>query len=81
MYSFFCDKKSIKKNPKDFLILCKRLLLRWINGILDNENIQIFRTISLIGKTHRIILKTGRGSSILIMDSVCMAELSLLNHY
>ena len=37
MYDFsFGDKDYILENQEDFLIFCKRLLPRWINGIPDS---------------------------------------------
>ena len=68
MYDFyFGEKELIKQNPEDFLIFCKRLLPRWINGIPDSECISIFRTLRSIGKTRPIILETGCGASTLAM--------------
>jgi len=66
MYDFhFGDKEQIKKNPEDFLIFCKRMLPRWINGIPDSECIAIYRTLSSIKTPNPIILETGCGASTL----------------
>jgi hypothetical protein len=68
MYDFyFGDKEQIKQNPEDFLIFCKRMLPRWINGIPDSECIAIFRTLSNIEKPNPIILETGCGASTLAL--------------
>ena len=66
MYDFYYgEKEKIKKNPEDFLIFCKRLLPRWINGIPDSECLAIYRTLSLLDKTKPVILETGCGASTL----------------
>jgi len=68
MYDFyFGDKKTIKKKPEDFLIFCKRMLPRWINGIPDSECISIYRTLESMNKKNPVILETGCGASTLAM--------------
>ena len=68
MYDFhFGDKEKIKQKPEDFLIFCKRMLPRWINGIPDSECIAIYRTLVSLDKPNSIILETGCGASTLAM--------------
>tara|TARA_B100001123_G_scaffold101813_1_gene117670 strand:+ start:30987 stop:32780 length:1794 start_codon:yes stop_codon:yes gene_type:complete len=68
MYDFyFGNKEQIKKNPKEFLIFCKRMLPRWINGIPDSECIAIFRTLNLVKSSKPILLETGCGASTLAL--------------
>ncbi len=68
MYDFhFGDKEQIKKDPEGFLLFCKRLLPRWINGIPDSECIAIYRTLCSIKKPEPIILETGCGASTLAL--------------
>jgi len=67
MYDFyFGTKDDIFNNPEDFLIFCKRLLPRWINGIPDSECIAIFRSLSSL-KNDPVMLETGCGASTLAM--------------
>ena len=64
MYDFYYGtKEDIEKNPEDFLLFCKRMLPRWINGIPDSECLSIFRTLSLLKSPQPIILETGCGAS------------------
>jgi hypothetical protein len=66
MYDFyFGNKEHIKQNPEDFLIFCKRMLPRWINGIPDSECIAIYRTLKTMDKANPIMLETGCGASTL----------------
>ena len=68
MYDFhFGDKELIRNNPEDFLIFCKRMLPRWINGIPDSECISIYHTLASMCKAKPIILETGCGASTLAM--------------
>jgi len=68
MYDFhFGDEKHIKDNPEDFLIFCKRMLPRWINGIPDSECLAIYRTLSGINTPSPMILETGCGASTLAL--------------
>ena len=67
MYDFyFGTKKEIYKNPEDFLIFCKRLLPRWINGIPDSECLAIYRSLSNL-KKNPVMIETGCGASTLAM--------------
>ena len=52
---------------EDFLIFCKRLLPRWINGIPDSECLAIFRTLDEIDSDQAILLETGCGASTLTL--------------
>ena len=66
MYDFyFGTENEIKSNPEDFLIFCKRLLPRWINGIPDSECLAIFRSLKQINSEKPIIIETGCGASTL----------------
>lgn len=68
MYDFhFGDKEFIKNNPEDFLIFCKRMMPRWINGIPDSECISIYRTLKSLKTPKPIILETGCGASTLAL--------------
>jgi hypothetical protein len=68
MYDFhFGDKEHIKQNLEDFLIFCKRMLPRWINGIPDSECLAIYRTLAALDKPNPIILETGCGASTLAL--------------
>ena len=68
MYDFyFGDIEKIKQDPEGFLIFCKRMLPRWINGIPDSECIAIYRTLALIDKPNPVILETGCGASTLAL--------------
>ncbi|MBU2510528.1 hypothetical protein KJ966_04290 [bacterium] len=68
MYDFhFGDKEQIKQNPEDFLIFCKRLLPRWVNGIPDSECISIYRTLKSINRSNPVVLETGCGASSLAL--------------
>ena len=68
MYDFhFGDKEEIIKNPEDFLLFCKRMLPRWINGIPDSECIAIYRTLGSITTDKPVLLETGCGASTLAM--------------
>ena len=68
MYDFhFGDKEQIKKDPEKFLLFCKRLLPRWINGIPDSECIAIYRTLTSIKNPEPVILETGCGASTLAL--------------
>ena len=49
MYDFyFGDKKKILSQPEEFLIFCKRMLPRWLNGIPDSEYLEIWNTLKYI---------------------------------
>jgi hypothetical protein len=66
MYDFyFGSKEEIKANPEEFLIFCKRLLPRWINGIPDTECLAIYRSLKNIESEEPIIIETGCGASTL----------------
>jgi len=66
MYDFyFGNKEEIKSNPEEFLIFCKRLLPRWINGIPDTECLAIYRSLHKIESEQPIIIETGCGASTL----------------
>lgn len=68
MYDFhFGDKAKITNDPEAFLIFCKRLLPRWINGIPDSECIAIYRTLSTISSPGAVMVETGCGASTLAM--------------
>ena len=54
MYDFyFTDKKKIKRDPEKFLILVKRLLPRWANGIPDSECIAIYKLLVNLQKKNK----------------------------
>jgi hypothetical protein len=66
MYDFyFGTKEEIKSNPEEFLIFCKRLLPRWINGIPDTECLAIYRSLNQIKSDQPIVIETGCGASTL----------------
>ena len=66
MYDFyFGSKEEIKSNPEEFLIFCKRLLPRWINGIPDTECLAIYRSLQQIKSNQPVIIETGCGASTL----------------
>jgi len=66
MYDFyFGTKKEIEANPEEFLVFCKRLLPRWINGIPDTECLAIYRSLSAIKSDKPVIIETGCGASTL----------------
>ncbi len=68
MYDFsFGDKKQILDNQEDFLIFCKRLLPRWINGIPDSECLSIYRTLKKNSNSAEVLIETGCGASSLAM--------------
>jgi len=68
MYDFhFGDIDQIKQNPEDFLVIVKRMLPRWINGIPDSECIAIYRTLVSMNKKKPVLLETGCGASTLAM--------------
>ena len=68
MYDFsFGDKDYILENQEDFLIFCKRLLPRWINGIPDSECLAIYRTLKNNNKESQILIETGCGASSLAL--------------
>lgn len=68
MYDFyFGDKDYILENQEDFLIFCKRLLPRWINGIPDSECLAIFRVLKNIKKESTLLVETGCGASSLAL--------------
>ncbi len=68
MYDFyFGDKEYILEHQEDFLIFCKRLLPRWINGIPDSECIAIYRLLQKSKKKNSILVETGCGASSLAL--------------
>ena len=68
MYDFhFGDADRIRQHPEDFLIFCKRMLPRWINGIPDSECIAIYRTLQSIDATKPVLVETGCGASTMAM--------------
>lgn len=68
MYDFyFGDKDYILENQEDFLIFCKRLLPRWINGIPDSECLAIYRVLKSFQKESAVLIETGCGASSLAL--------------
>jgi len=68
MYDFsFGDRDYILENQEDFLIFCKRLLPRWINGIPDSECLAIYRILRQNKKKPAVLLETGCGASSLAL--------------
>jgi len=68
MYDFhFGDHTHIAAHPEEFLIFCKRMLPRWINGIPDTECIAIYRTLQEMKRPNPVILETGCGASTLAL--------------
>ena len=68
MYDFsFGDKDYVLKNQEDFLIFCKRLLPRWINGIPDSECLAIYRILQNHKKEQSVLIETGCGASSLAL--------------
>lgn len=72
MYDFhYGTKKEILSDIETFLIFCKRLLPRWINGIPDSEFIAIYKSLSLIKSKNPIIVETGCGASTIALFMYC----------
>ena len=68
MYDFYYGtKEDIEQNQEDFLIFCKRLLPRWINGIPDSECLALYRSLQEIDSEKPILLETGCGASTLAL--------------
>lgn len=68
MYDFYYgDKDAILAHPEDFLIFCKRLLPRWVNGIPDSELIAIWRILQNMKIDKPILVETGSGASSLAL--------------
>jgi len=68
MYDFsFGDRDYILENQEDFLIFCKRLLPRWINGIPDSECLAIYRILRQNKKPPAVLVETGCGASSLAL--------------
>lgn len=68
MYDFsFGDKDYILENQEDFLLFCKRLLPRWINGIPDSECLAIYRILKNNTKESAVLVETGCGASSLAL--------------
>jgi hypothetical protein len=68
MYDFYYgNKDDILANPEEFLIFCKRLLPRWVNGIPDTELIAIWRILEGMGVDKPILVETGSGASSLAL--------------
>lgn len=72
MYDFhYGSKKKILSNTEDFLIFCKRLLPRWVNGIPDSEFLAIYKSLRFIKSSNPIIVETGCGASTLAFFMYC----------
>jgi len=64
MYDFyFGEKDQIISEPEKFIIFCKRLLPRWLNGIPDSECIALYRILVDNKKEDMTIIETGCGAS------------------
>lgn len=68
MYDFhFGDRQEVLANPEGFLIFCKRLLPRWVNGIPDSECIAIWRMLQAMDVKAPVVIETGSGASSLAL--------------
>jgi hypothetical protein len=68
MYDFhYGNKEEILANPEEFLIFCKRLLPRWVNGIPDTELIAIWRILEKMNVDKPVLVETGSGASSLAL--------------
>lgn len=68
MYDFyFGDRQEVLANPEGFLIFCKRLLPRWVNGIPDSECIAVWRMLQAMDVKEPVLVETGSGASSLAL--------------
>ena len=60
-------KDYILKNQEAFLIFCKRLLPRWVNGIPDSECLAIYQVLKEYKQKPAVLVETGCGASSLAL--------------
>ncbi|TGM82269.1 hypothetical protein EHR01_05665 [Leptospira mtsangambouensis] len=72
MYDFYYgSKEEILKNPANFILFCKRLLPRWLNGTPDSECLAIWKILNEAKNKPKVLVETGSGASSLVFFIYC----------